>query len=309
MKRAIIYFTLISVALLSCKKDNRTKTNTDINGKLYPVTFNISNFTQENSPITQSSKTQVNAVAPDASNVLKLMYKLYDASNTLKKTIIIKKGEPAFGTVKDSLAAGNYTAVFVGLTDTLHFVDKGETFDYYTPPAGPSAGGRGFYETFYKKITFTVGSVYLIQSVVLERPSSELLVNIKDAIPAGVGKITVSVTGLHSEYSYFEDKSLIFDARTALLATAVPANKIGTTNFQLGPITNLLNTTGTLTVTIYAEAPNGTNVAQKLVSNVQLQRNTRIILSGNLFSNGADTHGFTVTYNPTYAGAGSNQNF
>lgn len=306
MKRALICFALITIALFSCKKDNHTKTNSD--NKTYPVTFSISNFNQENNPIDQTSKSKVNAaVTPDQSSVLKLIYKLYDSNNQLKKTVIIKKGAPGFGVVKDSLASGNYTAVFVGLIDTLNFPYYSYSelnFTYFNSLNDLPT----FKETFYKKTSFVVGSDLLQQAVVLGRITSELQIIIKDAIPAGVSQFQIAINGVHVEYSYFDDNSS-HPTRNSY-SINVPSSAIGTTNYTVGPIKDLLNTNSPLTVTIAAQNSNGIYFGQKTISNIMLQRNTRTILTGNLFSSdNAGGNGFSVTYNPAYNSTGINQGF
>jgi hypothetical protein len=295
MKKNLIYFAILSIALLSCKKENHTKT-TESQGNLHPVTFNISNFTQQIGPINETVKTKINAVVPpEQSNIVKLQYKLYDSSNTLKKTVTIYKGEPAFGAIQDSLASGNYTAVFVGATDLSKFEDDGTTFSY---------GNNLFLETFYKKINFVVGNKPLTQDVILQRLTSEVQVVIKDAIPTGITVIDVQVYNLNNMYSYFDDASSDKNISPGSIltrgqATNIPADKIGTTNFSLDPVGPLLNTISP--VTVYVTAQNGTNViARKTISNITLRRNTRTILTGNLFSNSSDTNGFTLTFNSAY---------
>jgi hypothetical protein len=282
MKKNLVFcFVLLSTVWLSCKKDDHSKTGPQ--GKLYPIAFNVTNFTQENTPIDQNLKLKTNAVTPEASNILEIIYKIYNAANTLKKTVVIKKGQPNFGTIKDSLATGSYTAVFVGLTDTIEFHETATTFS--TPLS----------ETFYKKISFTVGASYLQQDVVLQRLDSQLKVVIKDAIPAGVTQISVVIGSVDTQYNYFADTSSNPE-RYTWLAT-VPANKIGTTNFTIGPLRNILATNHTTDVTITATKAAAV-VAKKTIHGIQLQRNTLTILTGNLFITDPTTGGFVIGYEP-----------
>jgi len=294
MKKALfICFTLIGVALLSCKKDH-TKTNPT--GKLYPVSFNLSGFTQTINAANQNNKTKVNTVDPSASNVVKLIYKLYDSNNTLQKTLVFKKGAPSFGTITDNLAAGTYSAVFLGLTDSTNYVDNITQFYYRNV--------NGFSETFYNKTNFTVGAAPVQQGVVLKRLNSEILVVIKDAIPSGVANITATVTGAHNTCAYLTAQSSLTLSYPigGTASVVITSANVGTTNLPLGPITNLFNNTSTVTVTIVARAPNGTNIAQKTISNVALQPSIRTILTGNVFSNDGSTGGFAVTFDPNFSG-------
>lgn len=291
MKKALfICFVLMGTALLSCKKDHN-KTNPT--GKLYPVSFNLSGFTQTISAANQNNKTKVNAVDPSASNVVKLIYKLYDSNNTLQKTLAFKKGAPNFGTITDNLAAGTYSAVFLGLTDSTNYLDNVSQFYYRNI--------NGFSETFYNKTNFTVGATPVQQSVVLKRLNSEILVVIKDAIPSGVANITATVTGGHSTCTYLTGASSLGIPTPPVASVTITNPTVGTTNLQLGPVTNLFNNTSMVTVTIVARAPNGTNIAQKTI-NVSLQPSIRTILTGNVFSNDGSPGGFAVSFDSNFAG-------
>jgi len=307
MKKNLIYLTILSIVLLSCKKENHTKT-TNAQGNLHQVVFNINNFTQQNTPINGSVKTKINdVVPPEQSDIVKLLYKLYDSSNTLKKTVTINKGEPAFGTIQDSLASGNYTAVFVGITYMDEYKDKfkdaGATFSY----SDIYGNDELFHETFYKKINFVVGDNPSVQDVVLERLTSEVQVIIQDAIPTKITDIDVQIVNLNNAYSYFDDISsgtIDYDH-----ATSIPSSKIGTTNFSPGPEGPLLNTNSPVTIYVSARYYS-TIIARRTISNIILQRNTRTILTGNLFSNSSgDASGFTVTYNSAYNPNDINQGF
>ncbi|MGN8069187.1 hypothetical protein [Mucilaginibacter sp. SG564] len=303
MKRALICFTLISIALLSCKKDHHTQT-TEPTGKLYPVSFNISSFSQVNVPDNQNSKIKINAVDPSATSIVKLVYKLFDSNNVLKKTVFIKKGAPNFGTFTDSIPAGSYKAVFLGLKDSANYIGTyaGDPtrFSYYY------ATGIAFPETFYSNASFTVGNAPVQQSIVLQRLNSEVLVIIKDAIPPKTASITIDITG-NFVCSYLDGKSS--GSISAGIATvAITSSNIGTTNFQLGP-RSVFNNTTPVTVSITAKAADGTIMVQKTIGNVTLQPNTRTILTGNVFTNSAGTGGLAVTFNPDYNTTDINQSF
>ncbi|MDR6941284.1 hypothetical protein [Mucilaginibacter pocheonensis] len=295
MKNALICFILISIVLLSCKKDNHNKT-TEPQTKLYPVTFTISNFTQQNEPINQKSKTKINAtVTPDSSTVKRLIYKVYDSSNTLKRTIVVNKGGPGFGTFKDSLATGNYTAVFVGVVNVTSFADDGSKFYYIDNSTGTPRKADPS-ETFYKKISFAVGSQHLQQNVVLERLNSQIQIIMKDAIPSYIRSIRLNITGQNLSYSYLGDTSS--DESSITILTLIPSDKIGTTNYTLKTLPNLLNTNSTVTVEVISYGAENVEATRKTISNITLQRNTLTILTGNVFT--GDTNGFTVTYNSVY---------
>lgn len=295
MKNALICFILISIVLLSCKKDNHNKP-TDPQTKLYPVTFTISNFTQQNGPIDQKSKTKINAtVTPDSSTVKRLIYKVYDSNNVLKRTIVVNKGGPGFGTFKDSLATGNYTAVFVGVVNVTNFTDGGSTF-YYIDNSNGTPITLDPSETFYKKISFAVGTQHLQQNVVLDRLNSQIRIIMTDAMPSYIRSIRLIVNGQNRSYSYLGDTSS--NEGSVNILTTIPSDKIGTTNYTVQTLPNLLNTNSTVTVQVISYGAENVEATRKTISNITLQRNTLTILSGNVFTNG--TNGFTVTYNSVY---------
>ena len=296
MKNVLISFTLISIVLLSCKKENHNQTTSpDI--KLYPVGFSVSGTNQQIVPIDQKSKTKVNAVVgSDSSAINRLIYRVYDSSNTLKKTITINKGEPRFGSFQDSLAAGSYTAVFVGVIDVDKFRDNGTSFYYFDSTTSDEFS----LETFYKKINFVVGSSNIQQNVVLQRINSQLQLIIKDEIPADITRISVYVTkGLGDYYSYLD--AVVSDETYQYLGASVTSDKIGTTNFTITSAPSLLanGTPATVQITTYG-SDGDTPASRKTINNVTLQPNKLTILTGNLFTPDSNPNSFSVSYNTIY---------
>jgi hypothetical protein len=307
MKKALIYFTLISMTWLSCKKDKHDQTKPQ--SKLYSVTFTVANFTQENSS-TNQNKTHTNAViTPDQTNILWLVYKLFDSQNKLVNNVKVKKGQPAFGTIKDNLAPGNYQAAFIGIVDTVHYNDLGNSFVYNNV----SSFGFSLADTYYKKVNFTVGNDYLQQSVVLQRLTSQIQVVIKDIIPPGVTSMNITINNLGFAYDCLADTTVRYEDEVGIpssFTTTVPPNKIGTTNFNLDLTPNLLNPSSPVTIILSALNSGKSILAQKTIYNIQLQPNTRTTITGNLFtgSNSGNNSGFSVNFDQT-SNPDINQNF
>lgn len=284
---------MISIVLLSCKKENHSQTTAQ--NKLYPVSFSVSGFDQQIDPIDQKNKTKINAaVIPDSSAVKRLIYRVYDSSNILKKTITINKGEPRFGTFKDSLAAGNYTAVFVGVENVSNFRDDGSKF-YYIDINSTKTYPT---ETFYKKVNFVVGNQYLQQNVVLQRINSQLQLIIQDAIPSDIKEIDISITGINMSYSYFDAVSS--DTTYQTVSATVSSDKIGTKNFSLMSLPNLLNTSSKVTVSITARGLFNATAFRKTINNVTLLPNKLTVLTGNLFTADDNPNGFAINFNTVY---------
>jgi hypothetical protein len=287
MKKALLYFTLISITLLSCKKDKRDQTKPQ--GKLYPVTFTVSNFTQEISP-NQSNKIKINdVVSPDQANVQLLIYEVYDQQNNLINSIKQKKGELNFGTIKDNLPPGNYSAAFIGVIDADDFVLGQGTFSY------PQTNLQ---DTYYKKLHFTIGDQYVEQNIVLEHLLSQVQAVIKDPIPAGITDIDIAIQKVDQNYNYITDISLSTNSFVAFIQTPVPSAKIGTTNFALQPLVDILKIGSPVTIVLSARNKDNSIVTQKTINNVSLQPNTKTTITGNLFtdSSSGNNSGFSVNF-------------
>lgn len=283
---------LLSVILFSCKKEHSTNNNTT--GKTYAVNFNLEGFTQTTTPITNSSKTQVNAVvAPTINSVYYLVYKLFDSNNTLKKTLKVKYDAPGFGTFKDTLSAGNYTAVFAGVQQ--YFVDDNTKFSYNTN----SSTINTFYDSFTKKVPFTVGSTDLNTPVVLKRSTAQLQVVITDAIPVGVTNFKIEIRNELHDYSYLDDAPSTAFAYNASIYNIFNSSYVGTVNYS-PPLIAICNTVSPTTVVISAQTNTNQIVAKKTIPNITFVKNTRTVLSGNLFTPSADANGFHVQYNQAF---------
>jgi hypothetical protein len=308
MKKYILLFTAICIVILSCKKDKATKpANQD--GKLYPINFNVSGFTQTQEPAISASGKRLAADTPLNAILPYLQYRLYTPEGILIKKFIAKRSNADFGKFTDSLATGNYTAVFLG------YLQKSTTVLDEAPDDVLTAAGRIFgplEETvYYKKINFSVPATS-VQNIALERVSAALQLVIKDPIPSNVRLIDVTYND-YNGFSVFKDQPIWYwdfensENNTQYISIDhsfstkinVPA---GTSNFTTSVWPYILNTVTPIEMTIAAyEFDNSSTIRAKKTLNVMFYRNTKTILTGRLFSNDAADEGFKTTLKYNFA--------
>lgn len=298
MKKIFIYCILLSIIVSACKKDK--KLQPESTDSLYPVSFNVSNFNQDIEPITQNNLKTNDIVSPEKAGILKVLYRLYDSNDKLVKTKELKKGNPLFPSIKDSLSVGKYSAVFVGLTDTVNFWSNNDHFIYKLDEWWVHYTVYAYRETFYKKINFTIGSTGFQQGITLERLNAEVQVVFKDAIPNGLTSVTISTPDCVG-FNYFDGTPYPDPSNKVphSVISNIPANKIGTTNFATAPLTNINSTGSPINIIIEASFFGGVGNLKKTIQGVQLKRNTRTILTGNVFSgSSSSSSSFNITFQP-----------
>jgi hypothetical protein len=286
MKHNYILCGICLLLLFSCKKDKKNPPAE----KLYPVSFNITDFSQIHVPIDGGVVKAKTTTAIDTLPVTDLIFMLFNADGTaLKELKRVTKTSTGFGKFTTSVAPGNYLAVFCGGPSSLKVSGDGTI--------GSLIGNLTVWgDTFYKKTSITVTSSAVSQNVALDRLSAQLVLNVNDAIPADVKKITVSYKDYQSIKASTGDRLVPQGVTVTNSATIVPAN-VGKTNYRI--VMNTLNNVTPFAVTIkYFKADLNNAFATKTVTDVVCNQNVRTILSGNLFTPG--NSGFTLTFDPAY---------
>jgi hypothetical protein len=286
MKPKILLCCICAFLFFSCKKDKKVTPTT----KLYPISFNLSGFTQTQVPIGKAKTTSLTTQAADTVPVQSLVYMLFKIQPAL--TLIsqqrIEKGAVGFGTFTDNVAPGDYTAVFIGGSAALNIY----AYNYFG-----YASGSGFFttywdDTFLTKVPITVTASGINQPVTMKRRTARLDVILKDAIPAGTTKITVSFrdTSQIEALSQYGNAAFV---TTNVTTKTINAADIGTTNYTI--TANTVNDTKLFDVTIsyYGANPAGP-LGTKIVKNVLCKTNTKTTLSGNLFTPGNNEFDITV---------------
>ncbi len=333
MKRYLYCISVLSLLIFSCKKDK--KTNTVDNKTPVAVTFNVSGFSQSTEVFTSGSqKIQSTNLITNAltDNIESILYAVYDVNGKPVKTINQYKTQSGFGTINDNLIPGDYTFVFIGYKNDLGADGNGSgtigyndanmsgtgvnqiTFNnanisFYNDPRSYKA--VPFKDTFAKKVSLTVTTQNSPQAVVLDRITSQLQINIEDALPADAKTLHVDID---TEYYAFKFSSFmpISNFQGKSFNIAIPSGSAGQSNFNT--TTYLLNNVAPFSVTIQCLDASNKIIASKVISNVTCVRNKKTILTGKLFSRSAGsgsagTNGFTIQIDPTWAPPGATISF
>jgi len=330
MKKYIFSALAVLMGLASCKKDAANKTVPG-NRKTAHVSFNMG-FSQSTGIFAvknESGKSRLNALAATAvdpvlaANAKVLYVGVYQADGT--RLFLTKQlaTDTAFGKVNYNLPAGTYTFVFIAGQNGLN-VQSGSpallnnSFANYTFPRGDGHDNTGFQDTFFQKISVTVGTTGINQSVSLARITGQIVLNIEDAIPANVKFIIMysedgpSNTGAISASFNFSTASVQGIDGSLFAATSKDTAVVtGVKNKKL--VLNLVNTGTPHQIRIFATdrlTPSGAFFGQYFgqivssftISNVPVQANHQTILSGKLFGgNGTvNTGGFQITVDPVW---------
>lgn len=294
----IIFLYLICALLVSCKKDNKT-TPTQ---KLYPVTFNLTEFSQTQIPIGKTKPASLATQAADSITVRQLYYMLYNETGSLIGANYKHSGDKDFGTFTDQISPGKYYAVFCGGSDSLNVSGDGDLFFTCSHTSDPFKY-RPWDETFYKKVPLTVDNsgAAINQAVVLDRITSRLDIVIKDPIPAGSTRLkfsypdTIAVSTFSgsvarpSYFSQFINKYVV----NRMLSTA----DIGKSNYTITLYTLNNNAPFDLTVEYFGKSATDP-IFTKTIKNVICKRNYRTILSGLLFYPGNTS--FDIAVDPVW---------
>lgn len=310
MKRILSVIFVIGVLFSSCKKD---KSHTNNNNELHAVTFNVTGFSQQladfgvtNKKVTStalnSGKLATNAADTSLTNHIGVIYYLvYDSQGKFLHSIKQLSSDTNFGTIKDNLHIGSYTAVLAAGGNYL--LAGGATLStgslYYFN------AGTYYYDqdTFFKKIAINVTNTDVVAPVTLSRVVGKVLINIEDAIPADALSLTLTTSD-----AFLQDYN--FGSLSPSTAMKSPYNvlinfknsDIGTKNYQLSFLT--LNTTTPFSIVLQAYGPSG-SISKKTISNITCYPNKITLLTGNLFGGNGNTAtgGLTLGVDSTWAGS------
>ncbi|MCC8410271.1 hypothetical protein LJ707_15120 [Mucilaginibacter sp. UR6-1] len=277
MKHYLLLCAAIVLLFPSCSKEKRV--SPDSGEKKYPVKFDVSGFTQIYEP--QGGATgKVRTADVDSLPVTNLSFVVFK-DNDIVSIKGSKKGDAGFGTFSENLAAGNYIIAFSGgapgnvSTEELLLDPEVEQF---VRRRTPLLNGS---DLFYKKYALTVKDTTITQNVLLNRITSQLVININDAIPAGVTSITVALKD-SIDFIMLQSKYLRFDDR--YVSNTIAATDAGKTNYRLFVSSSHNITPFSITIS-YVQ--NGETFS-KIIPNVICKTNMRTILSGNLFSSNSN---------------------
>lgn len=283
MKKTLLMCGVLALLLFSCKKGSKdTPTPTD--EKKYPVTFNVSGFEQSYEPLGSKKATRSLGNSDiDTSAAERMIYTLYktsDSKNYLAHRST-RKTDGDFGVYREYLAPGNYVAYFAAGGNLLGVTDNKTVIGYI--------GGPLLINTFYAKVPITVTSAAVNTQAELKRITSELIINIEDAIPADVKKIQLSFTQFNT-FNIQTPLGLGGDAYSVI--KNVTAADVGVTGFKFKAVTLPTSQAYVLTLKYYKNDL-VTPFDTKVIPNVICKANYRTLVSGKLFT--PKNTGFTIT--------------
>lgn len=254
--------------------------------KTYSVELSVGGFTE----VTGDIKSNVPETFSDSlSKHISVLYSRIYNTNTGQLVFSEDQSKGVnskFGTIVSSLVNGDYTAVFIGSQSSLQ-INPGvfNTSGFST--------GNALYDTFYKKIKFSIVNQGVTETVQLERVIAGLNVIVEDAIPAGISKIEIIIPDDQISYSFFDDNRL--GASTRTVEFSLTAADQGLTNKTLKTLAFKINSPTSVVIKTY----NTNNIlhSQTTIPNVTFFANKTTSLKGKLFSFDTD---FDVTPNSVW---------
>lgn len=315
MKKYLAIIAFISLAALSCKKDQKENRGEDTVGKLYPVTFSVNVFTQQHEPVINSTSPRLLADVPLKGRINHLMYSIYKLDGTRVKSRSDRRfADATFGTFKDSLAAGEYILTVLGSdqSSTNYQLNNGNVYTVSTRYSKPMEC-----RLFSKKINLTVSpNGNNSQTITLERVNAALEIVVKDKVPynstINVGYVDYHGFGMFNNETgkYWDDNDPPeYQVNRHSHHLPLPG---GVSNPSVLITDDVLNTSTPIDIGISVTDNNKNVIAQKTVYGVRFYRNTKTILTGRLFSNdpsGTGNAGFQTTFKTAFEADSIVKNF
>jgi len=336
MNKLLVLLPLCAL-LFSCKKENKDKSIEE--NKKYPISFNVNGFTQSSTPIAVNadskevfSDKKQNAVV--TFYYTRLMFIVYDASgkqvSRLEQTLLASNDKNLyrisnntkklvntnnFGSITDTLAAGQYTLVVVGCSPNAGlnrprdgsvspaYSDLYPTADLAAATLYPSAA-EYTEETFLYKGSLIVNNTMGAQTIKPTRITGKITLNIEDEIPANASYVLYNVNNNYGAIQLSNNALLSRvpdNLRTGYTLKAIEKGKPG---FQVS--WNILNTTSPITAIIAFYDVNNNLLVTKTIDNIVVKPNENTLVTGNVFT--PNVGNFTINVNQDW-GTGSTLRF
>jgi hypothetical protein len=296
MIKYLFYSLFAMLVFSSCSKEHETASPVTPDGKLYPIKFNLSGFTQTTKGgLSTKQSNGLKGVFADTSGTGKLdilYYLVYDAAGKFVHQLTQNSDSASFAGFSDNLAAGNYNLYFIAGKTGLK-VDTVNAQAYYIAP-GDSLGN--WHDTFMAKVALTVNGAGS-QNVVLNRTVAALRVNITDAIPANAAKIVTTIQYDFVYYKYLNRFNQLFNTPyVKTLTTKITPALIGTTDLQ--QYTILAGNNGVLT-SVFINCYDASNniIGSAVIGSAGIQPNHETILTGKLFGATDSQNSFKISVN------------
>jgi len=288
MRSSFLLTTLAVVCFFcSCTKEDGPatpeKTPEKTATQKHAVEFRLPGFTSSVGAFRQMEQPGNQRDSLLETQIDQLYYFAYDAAGNEVSSITQGAGLLEFGTIKDSLATGDYTIVLMAnkQTDNPLWNDN--------PHLPLATAGPRFYsnfsgfnpvDIFFKKFTFIVNDADTVvtTNLTLERILGKLEVNVLDAIPSTPTGHTlyVTISPEITTFSFANGAATIFEPSDSMW--------IGIGAVATGKYSKVVMNTEipfTVTVTDYDYLTNVT--VKKTIPNVRCYKNKRTVLTGNIF--------------------------
>lgn len=234
------------------------------------VTFTLSDFTVSEGALGKAGSS-VSAVGDTLKNYANhLYYRVYDASGALLKAKSQTSNQGDFGVVNDSLAQGNYTVVFVASKSPLSFANTSLSTDHFLDPSNTH-----WDDMFLRKMSITVGTSPISQSVRLDRIVAGLQLNLEEDPNGAFPGLSITLETEDSAY------------QLSNLTSSGPVVKTRQWTLYFGANTKsvfmpVLNTNRPVKVIFRIYNRVNQLVGERIVENVRFYANKRTVFSGRL---------------------------
>ncbi len=290
MKR-LLPFLLVGAMLQGCQKSGdkpEVLPTTGVEQKKYDVQFSVADFSKSVAPMNAAANKATMATTADLKSYADYFtYQVYKANGDLVNTINQTSSSANFGTVSDKLPPGTYTVYLIASKVYMPDISN----------SGLTMRSTSYWnDLFGKKISLVVSDSAISETATLERLVGGLEVNITDAMPKDIGRISVFIQ--------IENQFILHNGSKPGIATSVTRNfNMTTADAGVSNKSFMLYVGNTFTATdvvIRAYDVNGGFIAEKTVPNVTFAKNQKTVLTGNLFTATNTTAGLASQVNPEW---------
>ena len=289
MRKSFVIVALFCTVLFGCGKDEAPEVPPR------NVSFNVTGFTQELSPIpvSKAKLAVVRKMESPATNDLStyigtLKFLLFDAQGKLVLQRTQASDGAAFGTFSERIKDGKYTAYFVGgpgdaSTDLAAFSISNLVHDK---------------DTFVKQVDFSVDQTDKVVDVTLDRFGAKLKIQLTDAFPADITSLKLHVK-LLNKLNFATKAAESTQPEEGLVYEFDPT--IRTKDASLSLFCGLFpGASYKVTGVLKAYDKDNKVVYNREIKDITLENNKLTTVTGNAFFD--YTEGFTIKINADYSG-------
>jgi len=287
MKKNALSLLVAGMCLFACTKDSNTEDTAPEVKKKYPISVDLTEFIQKTESLddpgarkTGNGKTGRDSSLRKITDIYYLL--LYPPSNYLLtyRHQNIDTDSAHFGEIRDTLYSNENYIIYLLASDTIVNIQR--SGDPYYINTGINASGDfvPFKDLFATKIPIRTDTGNMPLQPILTRAVGNLQVEVLDGGLNPFYNISVAVSG---EYSQVGIDNLIQGTSGVGASRILYLQKTSSTLFS----SNIINTTGTLTVTITAKHKYTGDEIQKVVNGVVCYKNKRTTVTGSMGIPGA----------------------